>query len=324
MELSCAFPTGGDVLAHAQLAEELGYRRAWLYDSPALYADVFVTLARIAERTRRLALGIGVLVPGLRHPMAAAAAVASLEQLAPGRLALALGTGFSARYLLGQRPLPWSFVERYARALRGLLAGETVEIDGRLTRMGHPRGFAPPRPIRTPLLIAANGPRGLAVARAHGDGVMAIGAPQSGFGWSALVSPGTVLEPGEDLRSPRVFEALGPPLAMLYHAAWEQGGQALQALPGGRAWGEQIEKLEPALRHLYVHEAHLVELTERDRPHVDPALAAHTFSGAPEQLRARAAQWSAAGVTELVYAPHGPDIPRELRAMARALAGELG
>jgi 5,10-methylenetetrahydromethanopterin reductase len=319
MELSCAFPSGGDVLAHAQLAEELGYRRAWLYDSPAVYADVFVTLAGIAERTRRIALGIGVLIPSLRHPMATASAIASLEQLAPGRIAVALGTGFSGRHLLGRRPLSWAFVERYARQLRGLLAGETVEIDGRLTRMGHPRGYAPPRPIETPLLIAANGPRGLAVARAHGDGVMCIGAPQPGFGWCALVSPGTALDDGEDLRSPRVFEALGPALAMLYHAAWEQGGAALDALPSGRAWAERIEKIEPGLRHLAVHEAHLVELTERDRPYVDASLAAHTLTGRPAELRERTARLAAQGATELVYAPHGPDVPRELRAMARAL-----
>ena len=36
------------------VAESLGYERAWLYDSPALYPDVWVTLARVAERTERM------------------------------------------------------------------------------------------------------------------------------------------------------------------------------------------------------------------------------------------------------------------------------
>ena len=42
-----------DTPDHVALAEELGYRRAWLYDSPALYPEVFMTLARCAERALR-------------------------------------------------------------------------------------------------------------------------------------------------------------------------------------------------------------------------------------------------------------------------------
>jgi 5,10-methylenetetrahydromethanopterin reductase len=47
----------------------LGYRRAWLYDSPALATDVWMVLSRCAQRTSRIGLGPGVLVPSLRHPM---------------------------------------------------------------------------------------------------------------------------------------------------------------------------------------------------------------------------------------------------------------
>jgi 5,10-methylenetetrahydromethanopterin reductase len=46
VDTSCAFPPGPDVVEHAMLAESIGYKRAWVYDSPALYADVWVTLAR--------------------------------------------------------------------------------------------------------------------------------------------------------------------------------------------------------------------------------------------------------------------------------------
>ena len=34
MEISCAFPTALDSPDHVVLAEELGYERAWLYDTP--------------------------------------------------------------------------------------------------------------------------------------------------------------------------------------------------------------------------------------------------------------------------------------------------
>src|SRR3954463_3470855 len=73
MDISCAFATGLDTADHIALAEDLGYRRAWCYDSPGLYPDVWMVLARAAERTERIGLGPGVLVPSLRHPMTNAA-----------------------------------------------------------------------------------------------------------------------------------------------------------------------------------------------------------------------------------------------------------
>ena len=40
IELSCSLPPGPRILEYAQIAEELGYRRIWLYASPLLYPDV--------------------------------------------------------------------------------------------------------------------------------------------------------------------------------------------------------------------------------------------------------------------------------------------
>ena len=57
MDISCAFATSSDTAAHVELAETLGYQRAWLYDSPALYPDVWMILTRCAERTSRIGLG---------------------------------------------------------------------------------------------------------------------------------------------------------------------------------------------------------------------------------------------------------------------------
>src|SRR5262245_23143669 len=130
--LSCAFATSEQSHEHARLAEELGYARAWFYDSPALYPDVWVQLCRAAERTQRIGLGPGVLIPSLRHPMATAAAVATLAGIAgPERVVLGIGSGFTGRLAMGQRPLRWTDVARYVRTLRGLLRGETVEWEGR-------------------------------------------------------------------------------------------------------------------------------------------------------------------------------------------------
>src|SRR4051794_19439493 len=104
MQLSCAFATSPDTPSHIQLAEELGYERAWCYDSPALYTDVWVALALAAKRPSRMGLGPAVLVPSLRPPMVNAAAISTLVDLAPGRVGVAVGAGFTGRYTLGQPP----------------------------------------------------------------------------------------------------------------------------------------------------------------------------------------------------------------------------
>ncbi|MBK7948275.1 MAG: LLM class flavin-dependent oxidoreductase [Deltaproteobacteria bacterium] len=317
--LSLSLPPGPRTLEYARLAEELGYCRLWLYDSPLLYGDVWVALARVAEATSRLGVGPGVLVPGLRHVATNAAAIATLETLAPGRVAVAVGTGFTARRLLGKPPLSWKRVEAYVVALRALLHGEAVEIDGELVRMIHPDGYAPPRPIRTPILVAASGPRGSEIARAIGDGVMTFAAPPSGFAWCAVVQSGTVLDPGESFTSSRVFDALAPGIALIYHSVYEAAGAGVDQLPGGAAWRAAIDREPARTRHLVLHEGHCVAPPARERALLDPDLGAMTFSGSASELAGRVAGLVAAGATELVYSPAGADVPRELRAMACAV-----
>jgi len=41
-----------DTPAHVELAEALGYKRAWLYDSPAVYPDVWMVLSRCPRSHR--------------------------------------------------------------------------------------------------------------------------------------------------------------------------------------------------------------------------------------------------------------------------------
>ena len=130
MDVSCAFPTALDSPDNIALAEELGYARAWVYDTPQQSPDVWMTLALAAERTERIGLGPGVLIPSLRHPMVNAAGTATLASLAPGRVAVAFGTGFTGRRAMGYKAITWSYMERYLRAYRGLLAGEVVEWEG--------------------------------------------------------------------------------------------------------------------------------------------------------------------------------------------------
>jgi len=320
MDISCAFATSMETPEHIALAEQLGYARAWCYDSPALYADVWMTLARAADRTSRIGLGPGVLIPSLRHVMTNAAAIATLAQLAPGRVAVAVGAGFTGRMTLGQRSLPWSRVATYIRALRGLLRGEDADWEGAAIRMLHPAGFAPPRPIDVPVLVAADGPRGLTVARELGDGIFTAGAMQrTGIPWVARLTFGTVLDDGEDAGSGRALAAAGHAAAVRFHATYERGG--IELLPDGGSWKEQVEALPARTRHLSVHEAHLVGLNDLDRPLVTgQMLRDFGLALTAEEFRTRIVQWEREGMTEIAYQPAGPDIPRELRAFA-AVAG---
>jgi 5,10-methylenetetrahydromethanopterin reductase len=326
MKLSCAFPAAIRHLDDAVTAEALGYENVWFYDSPALYEDVWMVLALAAERTARVGLGPAVLVPDLRHVLVTASAIATLEELAPGRVHVAVGTGFTGRMVLGQRPLPWSFVERYVEDLRALLRGERVTIDGKAVQMIHPDGYAPSRPLPTPVVVAANGPKGLKVAEQLGDGVMCVGGPLSGWDRCALLTFGTVLDDGEAVSSPRVMDAAGPAAAVVYHGVYESAAEGVDGFPGGADWRAAVEAESPDARHLLVHDRHLVGLTNRDRAALGDGslIPSFTWTGTADEVRTRAAAVKDAGATELLYAPSGPDIERELRTFRDALAPLLG
>ncbi|MGZ4691083.1 MAG: LLM class flavin-dependent oxidoreductase [Acidimicrobiia bacterium] len=322
LQISCAFPPGPDVVKHARLAEELGYERVWLYDSPALYPDVWVTLAQVAEHTERIGLGPAVLVPGLRHPLTQASAIATLAALAPGRVVVAIGTGFTGRMALGQSAVPWAETRTYIAQVRGLLEGEGMVVDGAIVKMIPPDGYLPQRPISVPILVAANGPKGFAVAHELGDGVMSIFGSYPEFSWCALLAFGTVLDPGESPGSPRAIDAAGPALTVVYHGMYEADPELVTSLPGGLEWRAELERIPQHTRHLAVHENHLVSVTERDRPLLSgEGLMNFTWTGEADVLRARLDATEAAGTTEILYAPIGRDIPRELHAFMAMARG---
>jgi len=269
-----------------------------------------MTLTRAAERTRTIGLGPGVLIPSLRHVLVTASAVATLVDIAPGRVNVGIGSGFTGRLAMGQRSNPWSFVAQYARQLRALLAGEVVEVDGALTRMIHGPGQAPPRPIRVPTIFGTRGPKGETVARELGDGVFTV-TPTPGFRWSALLTFGTVLDDGESFDSPRVVAAAGAGAAVLFHRAHDlprSPGPGLRDLPGGPL----------RERHLHTHLGHLTCVNPTDRAVITgDVIRAYTFTGEAVTLRPRIDQLAQRGVTEIAFQPAGPDIPRELTAFAR-------
>lgn len=327
MRISIGLPPGPRAREGALLAEELGYDRVWLYDSAALYEDVWAHLALIADATDRIGLGTAVLVPNLRHVMTTASAIATLDRLAPGRLACAIGTGFTARLVLDQKALPWKQVRTYVEQLRGLLRGEVVEIDGRSCQMIHHPEMAKPRPIDVPILLSAFGPKGTAITREIADGWMGIAPPSEPFEWAVQMVNGTLLEAGESPASERVVDAVGAWHTVIYHGIWAGDHEAVDAMPGGAAWRARVESERPeGERHLAVHEGHCTHVVDRDALIFDGIRQAGGdvswagWVGDAEDLCKRAQASEAAGVSEILYTPAGSDLARETRAFYEALA----
>jgi len=324
MKISIGTPPGPHVRELAVRAEELGYDGIWLFDSAAIYEDVWAHLALIADSTKRIGLGTAVLVPNLRHVMATASAIATIARLAPGRLSCAIGTGYTARLILGKRALPWKSTREYVEQLKGLLRGDVVTIDGERCQMIHRPELAAARPIGVPILLSAFGPKGLAITREIADGWMGAAPPPERFARAIHMVNGTVLASGESSGARRVLEAVGPWQAGMYHYLWENNREALSSVPGGAAWLARIESERPdtAEQHLAVHYGHCSHLSEADRI----GLAAfgenipwNGWVGDAEDLRKRAEATAAAGTTEILYTPAGDDPIGEAERFYQAL-----
>jgi 5,10-methylenetetrahydromethanopterin reductase len=320
-KLTVGFPPGPRTVEYARLAEDLGYERVWLFDSAGVYEDIFVWLA-LAARETAVPLGTAVLVPNLRHVMTTAAAIATLEGLAPGRVSYGFGTGASARWVMGKGALSWKTTRDYFEALRGLLRGEVVEYEGARTQMLHHPELSVPRPIDVPLLLSAMGPKGQQIAREIADGIITVGGGVEGFDWCVQMVNGTVLDEGEDVGSARVRETVGPWYVLAYHGTYQAAGAAVDGLPLGAEWRAAVEAERPeGERHLAVHEGHASHVMPRDRAVLEAAgesVAGFGWVGTPDEVRERAEAAAASGVTELLYTPSGPDWEREMRAFARA------
>jgi 2-(1,2-epoxy-1,2-dihydrophenyl)acetyl-CoA isomerase len=126
-----------------------------------------------------------VTVPHSRHVSVTASAIASLHELAPGRVVLGLGTGGSSAQTMGLSLAQVgraATLEAMATALRGLLAGKRVRfetgIDGRLAWLE--------RPPAIPLYLAGSGPRMLETAGRLGDGAIVYATVQPAVLTAAL------------------------------------------------------------------------------------------------------------------------------------------
>lgn len=150
----------------ARRAETAGYDTVWVPDSQFLFRDPWMALTEIGDATAHIRLAMAVTNIYTRHVSVTAAALQTLEEMAPGRTALGVGTGDSSIKTLGLAPAPLDDVASGFAAIRSLSRGETVEFAGHRARIRNATGRVPP------LFMAATGPRALRMAGQIADGVL--------------------------------------------------------------------------------------------------------------------------------------------------------
>jgi alkanesulfonate monooxygenase SsuD/methylene tetrahydromethanopterin reductase-like flavin-dependent oxidoreductase (luciferase family) len=328
MDLGVGVVSAVDSWKVAQRAEALGFSHVWFADTQMIAADVFLAMALAAEKTTRIRLGTGVLVPTNRIAPVAAAAVASLSKLAPGRIDVGVGTGYTARNTMGLPAMRIDEMQEYVRVLRGLLRSETVEWEAEGAR--HKIRFLSPDAglidlaPHVPIHVSAFGPRGRAVAASDGDGWMTfVGRAANGVRdaqtmaeacraagrkpdslYKSAFTMGCVLAPGESADSPRARAQAGPFAMTFFHSLMD--GSLKMRVPSAlreavEDYRRVYESYAPAdARYLTLHRGHFMFVRpEEQRFLTADMLRDMTFTGTVEELRARIRMLRDAGYQQI-------------------------
>ncbi len=341
--------------------EALGYDSAWVPDSQMLYSDCYAVLALAAAHTSRIRLGTGVAIAPTRLAPVTAHSIASINQLAPGRTFLALGTGHTAMRVMGRAPMGAGRFREYVRVVRSLLHGGEVDYapdggEAREIRFLHPRdGFVNlEEPV--PIYVAADGPRALEVAGAYGDGrvcsfnqsrallrdsLQRIGEGAEGAGrtlpgnfHTAALTYACVLQPGESVTSDRVIDEIGSMAVASLHYWWEiyrrNGDTSTVARSCRDLWQEYLAFTErmhtpPHKRYQQVHLGHCAWIVPEERRFVTAELIRATggLVGTADQIIATLREREAMGLAEVALLPAMGPARRNLRTFAEQVMARI-
>jgi 5,10-methylenetetrahydromethanopterin reductase len=312
MQFGIAFPSYIEAWRDCEIAEAAGFSHAWFYDTQLLCSDVYATMALAAEHTRSMVLGTLVAIPSNRIAPVTASAIATINAIAPGRVVLGLGTGFTGRNTMGLAPIPVARLIEYVRQVRGLLAGEDVLFrEGKAERwirlLSRDRRLGVVNlddPI--PIHLAANAPKALAAVGEVGDGWITVSLPPEavaaarepimaaarsahrtfdgpdGRPYTTFLTTACVLRRGEKIGDERVLRRVGPVAVVAAHAIWEssRGGHGFGVVNDdvAKAYDAYLEKYAaergsaPDRRYLDAHEGHMMYLKPGEEAFVQPAL----------------------------------------------------
>ena len=160
-----------DILDMIRRIEAAGFDGAGILDSQMICRDTFVTLGLAAANTTNLKLFPAGTNPFGRIPPVLAGAAQTVAEIAPGRTRFIIGTGYTSASTIGRRPATLRQMRRCITEVRALLAGETVDYNGKTNRLdfaGSDGGHG------VPVLMAASGPRSLELAGEAADGALVL------------------------------------------------------------------------------------------------------------------------------------------------------
>jgi hypothetical protein len=151
-------------------------------------------------------------------------------------------------------------MEAYVRAYQRLMAGEVVDWEGAAITLMLTSAYADELPLRIPLLIAATGQKGAGVAKRLGaDGLISmfdVVPGQRDFTRAMVATMGIILDLGKTCVM----------WAAAYHFVYTaEGAGAVREMPGGSAWLDVIGKVPQRLRHLHIHQGHMIEMKGSSR-----------------------------------------------------------
>ncbi|MBI1181403.1 MAG: LLM class flavin-dependent oxidoreductase [Alphaproteobacteria bacterium] len=336
--------------------EELGFDSAWVPDSQMIWSDPFAVLALVAANTSRIRVGTGVVTAPTRLAPVTAHAIASINQLAPGRTFMGIGSGHTSMRAMGFETMKGPAFRDYLRVVRALLHGEevdyTYEGETRPIRFLHPdQGYIETdHPVE--IYVGADGPIALKAAGAYGDGrISSLDAtPDRMVGALAMarqgaeavgralpdefpaigLTPCCVLRPGETLASERVVDQVGATVVGMLHMWYElymtYGSDAVVPEACRDEWERYLRlidgwNLPKEKLHQRLHLGHATFLVPEERPLITPALirASGALVGEPDEIVARLREQEAAGLRELVLLPSLADARDVFRDFAREI-----
>ena len=177
-------PAGWDDASYwAGIAESAGFDGLWTGDNlrnprdPAIPVhDGPTVIAGWAATTSRIRVGLLIANMVFRHPTLLAKQATTLDHISGGRFDLGIGSGvWPTDHGMAGTPV-WTARERtdrlaeFVAVVDRLLSGDVSDHDGQY--YPYTQAAMTPGTVqeRLPLIVAANAPRALAVAAAHGDG----------------------------------------------------------------------------------------------------------------------------------------------------------
>ncbi|MFC1409891.1 LLM class flavin-dependent oxidoreductase [Streptacidiphilus sp. N1-12] len=156
----------------ARDVERLGVDELWVVEDLE-WAGSIASASTALAVTERLRVGIGITPAPLRNPALLAMELGALARMFPGRLSAGVGHGLRAWMAkVGAAPRsPLALLEETLTAVRGLLRGEEVSVDGREVRLDRVRLVHPPA-VAPPVLAGVVRPRSLELAGRVADGTI--------------------------------------------------------------------------------------------------------------------------------------------------------